>query len=224
MQKEVSSLEATKTITRIISPNREQKSAALPSKIVAVEKTDKDKIRIVACGNFAKPSENEVLYSPTADAVSLRVVLCLAELFQWDITAINVSTAFLNAELNADNGVNAPVYIKPPTVLISVNLAVFGEVWQINRALYGLRESPRAWGLHRDNCMRTWKLSQNRVLVQCSVDECVWRIEEAGNNRLVGILLVYVDDILIVSSPEISKEIQEKSMRLGSAAEFKICH
>ena len=63
MCKEVASLEWTDTITRVLCPSREQKSAALPAKIVAVEKPDKDKIRIVACGNFAAQNDVEV-YSP----------------------------------------------------------------------------------------------------------------------------------------------------------------
>ena len=60
-----------------------------------------------------------------------------------------------------------------------MGFAVEGEMWQVDRALYGLRESPRN---HRDAGIRTIKteyeiplgdalLKKSRVLKQCDTEE-----------------------------------------------------
>ena len=66
---------------------------------------------------------------------------------------LDVKTAFLNAGLR---GQDAPpesrriVLLQPPALMVKLGLAEVGELWQVEAALYGLRESPRQWGDHRD--------------------------------------------------------------------------
>ena len=42
------------------------------------------------------------------------------------------------------------VYCRPPNALIRLGLVKPGVVWKLNKALYGLRTSPKAWEEERD--------------------------------------------------------------------------
>lgn len=52
----------------------------------------------------------------------------------WTVKQLDIPTAFLNGKLSAD------VYIYPPDGLQTKSLAL-----KLNRALYGLKESPKVW-------------------------------------------------------------------------------
>ena len=57
-----------------------------------------------------------------------------------------MSTAFLNAPLNLDY----PIIVWAPRVFAEAQVTDYDEAWLVKKALYGLRESPKAWGDYRD--------------------------------------------------------------------------
>ena len=69
--------------------------------------------------------------------------------------------------------------------------------------MYGLKVSPRAWGDHRDGIFRVceWEADgQTYCLSQCASDTQVWKlINKAKPEVLLGLMVVYVDDFLIIS-------------------------
>ena len=69
----------------------------------------------------------------------LRTLISLASLQKWAVASWDVSTAFLYAQLPEDH----VVYCRPPNALVRLGLVQPGIVWKLNKALYGLRTSPK---------------------------------------------------------------------------------
>ena len=192
------------------------------------------KCRIVVCGNYlgedglpadptAKKKRDPAYYASGADVTALRVALAEASTHEWHCATLDVKAAFLNADLEEGakkRDEKRVVLVQPPKIIVKMGFAVEGEMWQVDRALYGLRESPRCWGNHRDAGIRTIKtdyeiplgdgvLRKTRLLRQCDTEENMWRIEEvyedregqpAGTTMVLGLLLVYVDDFLMLGN------------------------
>ena len=75
--------------------------------------------------------------------------------------------------------------------------------------MYGLRQSPRSWGLYRDKVLRDMRSPQGHRFVQAEAEPNLWSIvmnksdeDENQEGRMLGFLLVYVDDLMITSSEE----------------------
>jgi hypothetical protein len=68
---------------------------------------------------------------------SVRVILCLAAHFNWTVHHMNVKTAFLSGELLEE------VYVSQPLGFIKEDQK--DKVLKMHKALYGLRQAPRAW-------------------------------------------------------------------------------
>jgi len=111
----------------------------LPPKLVLSIKRDeqghidKYKARPVAKGfrQLAGRDYDEV-FAPTAQHVTLRVLLAAASSQGLDVDQLDVKTAFLNGDLSGD------VFIKLPAEL-------GGKIWRLHKALYGLKQAARAW-------------------------------------------------------------------------------
>ena len=107
------------------------------------------KSRGVACGNYIDVSGIEV-YSGGVEAASLRVTLRMAKIIGWTLISTDVGTAFLNAPLELPY----QVLIYPPNVCVLAGVCDPTEIWLVHKAIYGLRESPKAWGDYRDGELR----------------------------------------------------------------------
>ena len=96
--------------------------------------------------------------------------------------------------------------VRPPRAFVDAGLAAPGEVWTLHRAVYGLRVSPKAWGLERDSKLREviWtaapdaqQTSQSGTaqyrLEQSKTDSQVWFIKKLGDDKLLGLMIVYVE-------------------------------
>ena len=77
----------------------------------------------------------EETFTPVARISSVRALLAVVAANKWDLFQINVKNAFLNRELSEE------VYMQPPPGL-SVDS---NKVCHLLRALYGLKQVPRAW-------------------------------------------------------------------------------
>ena len=179
----------------------------LPAKLVVTRKAGgKRKIRIVACGNFAAKQEGEDLYASGSDTISLRLALRKAVEMGWEGVTADVRTAFLNAPLTgaAEEDPDNVVLIAPPRLLIRLGYARSDETWMAIKAMYGLRQSPKAWGDYRDAVISRMEwLDEGVVMVfQALVtDPNVWKIvaiTEEVTEDVRGIMLVYVDDLMIL--------------------------
>ena len=224
MQVEVESLRdnqsfevASESEVRGLNPRK-----ILPMKLVVgtkrdtINKTEKKKARAVICGNFQEKTANEELYTATADITSVRAALAASVPRKFDAKVIDIKTAFLNAKLPDQM---ETVFARPPQALVDFGLVQPGEIWKVQKAIYGLRGAPTAGGVERDAVVRRLALTSSgevHHLRQSHIDPSVWTIvkgaiapEGAGRPErnakpedVVGYLVVYVDDFLILGLPK----------------------
>lgn len=93
----------------------------------------KCKARLVVRGDQQKPTSQET-YAATLAARSFRILMAIAARFNLELIQYDAVNAFVNARLQK------PVYMQMPAGYRSP-----GKVLQLNKALYGLRESPLLW-------------------------------------------------------------------------------
>ena len=200
----------------------------LPMKLVtgtkrdALAGTEKKKVRAVVCGNFQKKQGAEDLYTANADITSVRAVLAAAVPKKFGIRVIDVKTAFLNAHLPDSF---EPVFVRPPQALVEFGLVPPGTVWRALKAIYGLRISPKAWGLERDKELRKMSIThegQQCHFRQSTIDPSIWSIipgappkhgssivAQAAGTSVLGWIIVYVDDFAIVASDAVSELVKQ---------------
>ncbi|KAD4177984.1 hypothetical protein E3N88_26575 [Mikania micrantha] len=97
----------------------------------------------------------------------------------------DVKSAFLNGELNEE------VYVTQPT-----GFEVKGKedmVYRLHKALYGLRQAPRAWNAQLDKSLKTFGFCR------CVHEQAVYKRHGNISSLIVG---VYVDDLIIMGSNE----------------------
>ena len=222
VKKELGSFEAASTKVEsddpsVISDLREGKAKIVPMKLVYTVKPPDDEVikdgiwfrrkaRIVACGNLIADS-GEQTYAGAAPAEVVRSSLSISSLKDWEAAVLDVTAAFLQTPLK-EVQCQQRILGQPPRVLVRAGLCGDKELWEYTHAVYGLRESPRWWGEFRDA-----KLAQLNVVVgdrkirlhQCRVEGSWWRLEE--DSVLVGLIVVYVDDLLICSIPPIIQAV-----------------
>ncbi|CAE7876411.1 TY5A [Symbiodinium sp. KB8] len=167
------------------------------------------KCRLVLCGNFAERPEGQSqaeLYAAGASADSMRVALVLASACYWAGAGSDIQGAFLLAPWPKPMRRYA---IVPPKTLILAERATETEAWEVDRALYGLRESPAVWSDFRRQRLKKakapWK--DGFLTLRASiVDPEVWMIlytTEDGPDVLTGVLVTYVDDLLYLAENQV---------------------
>ena len=119
------------------------------------------------------------IYAPFAKLQSLRILLALAAIYDWEIDQMDVVTAFLNPEIDDD------VYMQMPD-----GHPKTGEVCKLRKSLDGLKQAPALWYKHIDEFLPTLRLKRSQY------DPNVY-ISKTGSRQVI--LLLYVDDILIFS-------------------------
>ena len=149
----------------------------------------KFKARFVVLGNHQTDGVNfdkDHIYAPTAKMSSFRLLLAIAARHNLSADMIDVVQAFLNANLDTD--IN-PIYIRQPPG----NDDGSGNVWLLNKALYGLRQAPAEW--YRTMASHLIKHGYTRSFH----DESVFtKLDSHGN--VTTMMAVHVDDSLIVGS------------------------
>jgi Reverse transcriptase (RNA-dependent DNA polymerase) len=144
----------------------------------------KHKAQLVAKGYSQEAGvdfDPDEIFSPVTRPTSVRIVLSLAAMLDYEVLQVDVKTAFLNGSLNED------IFMEQPEGTIepgSENL-----VCKLNRSLYGLKQASRCWNMTFDDFVKTAGFVNNES------DPCVYLYTK--NKRWVSIL-IYVDDILIV--------------------------
>ncbi|KAD3067701.1 hypothetical protein E3N88_35581 [Mikania micrantha] len=153
-------------------------------------KVTKHKARLVAKGYVQeKGVDFDEVFAPVARIETIRVILALAAKEGWFVHHLDVKSAFLNGELTEE------VYVQQPD-----GFAVKGKeglVYRLRKALYGLRQAPRAWNARLDKALKEVGFSK------CPHEPAVYTIHKKNSCFIIG---VYVDDLIITGSDE--KEIK----------------
>jgi len=138
----------------------------------------KQKSRLVARGFQQEEGiDYEETFASVVKPASTRILLALAAVLFWQVHQGDVKTAFLNSNLDK------PVYMRPPK---DIKLPP-GFCLMLIRALYGLKQSPRAWYQKLRNTLINWGWRMS------AYDPCVFINDGTGL-----ILEVHVDDINVM--------------------------
>ncbi|KAL6352274.1 hypothetical protein LRP88_14480 [Fusarium phalaenopsidis] len=138
---EVDTLRAKRTWREI--QRSEAKSKVLPVKWVFTYKFDKAgylercKARLCVCGNFQEGATADNTYAATLAARSFRLMIALAARFDLEIEQLDIKNAFVNAVRGKDED--------PVTCELPQGFKQNGMCIELDRALYGLRDSPKLW-------------------------------------------------------------------------------
>jgi hypothetical protein len=147
------------------------------------------KARLVAQGFSQRPGiDFEETFAPVARQSSLRVVLALAATEDWELDNMDVDTAFLQSPVEEE------LYIKQPRGFEQFDPGGEELVCQLERSIYGLKQSSRNWNQVVDTWLREYGFKPN------AADQCVYVLGTAGSGRGILIIVLYVDDLVIAGS------------------------
>ena len=179
-----------------------------------VQEEYKHKSRLVICGNFASWGEHSTT-TTNLDAPLLRLMISLACSKETTWSSIDITSAFLNADIHDDD----TVLVTPPPLLVKMDIVKPNTVWHVKKAIYGLREAPRARPeasrprspVSEQTCSPCSELHPSKPMVHCRRIQIVYfgdspfdhslRSDEwtakLHEHRILGYVGVYVDDLLI---------------------------
>lgn len=176
MTKEMNSLMINKTWVYVEKPKDKK---ILDLKWVYTIKNDEVfKARLVVRG-YQQNDFIDDIYSPVARMQSLKILLSYCCNNGLIIYQMDVETAFLNGKIKSE------VYVKQPPGFEDGT----DKVLKLDKALYGLRESPRAWYDCFDEFLRSLNFRRSKN------DNCLYILKEKDNNNVY--LILFVDDLLI---------------------------
>ena len=145
---------------------------------------NKFKARLVAKGYVQELGiDFEEAFAPVARIETIRLLISLASAHDWEIHHLDVKTAFLYGELSEE------VYVSQPEGFEKKGDE--HKVFKLSKALYGLRQAPRAWNTKLDQILKG--LGFSRCAKECSV----YRKQEG---KLLLIVATYVDDLFVTGN------------------------
>jgi hypothetical protein len=143
----------------------------------------------------------EDTFSPIEIYTSIRIVLVIAAIKKWKIHQMDVKTTFLNGEIEEE------VYVDQPQGFETHDIN--SHVCRLNKSLYGLNKSPRAWYERMDNFLTSLGFSKNKAdpKLYCKVDD----------GTLV-IIWLFIDDMFLTGE---EKPIAKSKRKLSTKFEMK---
>ena len=124
-------------------------------------------------------------FSPVARFESLRLLLALAALEDWEVHQLDIKSAFLNGVLNEE------IYMEQPQGFISTGKET--RVCHLKKAIYGLKQASRAWNSNIHAALTElgfkWTIADAGVYVMH---------QREGDGPVYVIL--YIDDITILGA------------------------
>nr|CAJ86192.1 H0306F03.15 [Oryza sativa] len=161
------------------------------------------KARLVAKGYSQIPGiDFNDIFSPVVKHSSIRTLLSIVAMHDYELEQMDVKTAFLHGELEED------IYMEQPEGFVvpgKENL-----VCRLKKSLYGLKQSPRQWYKRFDSFMLSQKFRRSNY------DSCVY-LKVVDGSAIY--LLLYVDDMLIAAKDK--SEIAKLKAQLSSEFEMK---
>lgn len=161
---------------------------------------DRYKARLVAKGYTQKYGiDYGDTFAPVAKMNTIRVLISIAANKDWPLKQFDVKNAFLNGYLEEE------VYMDPPP-----GIDCGGSVCKLRRALYGLKQSPRAWFGRFSNFMKQIGFKQS------DADHTLFVRNNGGR---ITTLIVYVDDMAVTGNDH--DEIAKLQLLLAKEFELK---
>lgn len=144
----------------------------------------KYKARLVAKGYVQECGiDFDEVFAPMTRLETVHLLLALAAKSEWEVHHLDVKTAFLNGEIRED------VYVAQPEGFVKEGKE--DMVYKLLKALYGLRQAPRAWYEKLNSCL------ENLGFKKCPSEHAVYTCK-SGEDKLI--VAVYVDDLLVTGN------------------------
>ena len=128
----------------------------------------------------------EETFAPVVRFESVRTLIALSAKYGLRLEQLDVTTAFLNGELEQE------IYMSQPEGFVVPGKENY--VCKLKRSIYGLKQSPRCW----NETVHTF-LSDNNFR-QADSDPCIYVNREDYGSILI--VAVYVDDIIVASKTD----------------------
>ncbi|KAL4282228.1 hypothetical protein GQ457_03G017580 [Hibiscus cannabinus] len=141
-------------------------------------------------------------FAPVARLDTIKLLIAIAGQLGWNVFHLDVKSDFLNGELEED------IYVYQPEGFVVPGKE--HQVYKLKRALYALKQAPRAWYYRIDSYLQ--KLGFQRC-----VNEATLYLKKEKNVDLLVISL-YVDDLLVMGSND--KPVSE--FKLSMQKEFEM--
>lgn len=169
---------------------------------------DKFKSRWVINGNpqSSEGYDPKSLSAPTPSDCIILLFISIAAKLNWKLNVIDVAGAFLNSSLVLGSQIYARIDRKQVPLVLD-----FRPDWKhfvnsrgaiicrVNKGLYGLKESPSLWSIHLKDT-----LVNEAGYVRNPKEACIY---SRGSGPSMSILIVFVDDILVLSRDDSEFEI-----------------
>ncbi|GJZ29117.1 zinc finger, CCHC-type containing protein [Tanacetum coccineum] len=115
---------------------------------------------------------------------------------EWQVHHLDVKSAFLHGELKEE------VYLTQPEGFIQQGKS--GKIYKLTKALYGLRQAPRAWNMKLDQTLKSLGFKK------CNLEQAVYTKKSKTSTLIVG---VYVDDLIITGTPRKEIDLFKSQMK-----------
>ena len=162
------------------------------------------KARLVAQGFSQKyGTDYDESFCSVVRLESVRTLIALAVQYGLHLRQVDVTTAFLNDELEEE------VYMKQPEGIIAEGKE--NLVCKLNKSIYGLKQSPKCWNTTLDTQLK------KMGFVQATSDPCIYMLCDTGGEMFL--LGVYVDDIILAGKGK--KKIEEVKEALAKQFDIK---
>lgn len=161
---------------------------------------EKCKARLVVKGYLQRANvDYGETYAPVARMPTIRMLLSVGMKYDLEIHHMDVKTAFLNGFIQEDIYLKVPDGIEVPP----------GHVLKLEKSLYGLKQSPRAWNDRFDNFITSIGFQRSIA------DYCLYVLVK---NETRAYIVLYVDDLLICCSDQNTLN----GIKMSLASEFKM--
>ncbi|GKA36699.1 ribonuclease H-like domain, reverse transcriptase, RNA-dependent DNA polymerase [Tanacetum coccineum] len=203
MEIELDSINKNNTWTLTTLPTN-QKAIGLKwvfkTKRDAKGKIIKYKARLVAKGYVQEQGiDFDEVFAPVARIENVRFELAQQTYHlggEWQVHHLDVKSAFLHGDLKEE------VYVTQPEGFIQQGNS--GKVYKLTKALYGLRQAPRAWNMKLDQTLKSLDFKK------CNLEQAVYTKRSKTSTLIVG---VYVDDLIITGTPRKEIDLFKSQMK-----------
>lgn len=188
--------------------NRPDNKEVIGNRWVFRQKKDNEdrsiyKARLVARGFEQTFGEFNQIHAPVAKLSTLRVLLSITNNFGLFLEQLDVKNAFLHSDIQED------IFMKIPEGL-TVSKKDKDKVCLLKKAIYGLKQAPKAWNKTFHSFMTELKFNQSKS------DYCLYSF---FNQNIRCYLLLYVDDILIACND--TKFLSDLKFKLSESFKLK---